>query len=178
MPMASSPRPHNLGSHVPAWQAQGGCFADAAGLAALTALLGSVALWLEAGAVGAPFWWIAGGLAAGGSALLWRLPAAPRTPRGWLMSAAASVWLAVLFFGANRALDALNGPRASPIDTGGTLGGFELWYALCPGLTAMALAGWVRSLCGDSTKCKHCAAPAGLAREALRLTLDPRSGLR
>lgn len=122
-------------------------FADGAGAAALATLLTLVAQMLPAGSMAPGTWVLACTLAAACSAFLWRSRFGPSQPRGWLQLAGTSVLLAAIFFGANGALDALNGPRPSPLDSGGSLGGFELCYALCPGLTSIALAGWVRSLC-------------------------------
>ena len=126
--------------------------ADLVGAAVLVALLGGVAQALPSGTMSPAFWagsWAIATLVA----VLLALPAiGPVRSRDWLWLAGGSVWFAAIFFGANRGLDALHGPRPSPLDTGGSLGGFELWYALCPGLTSIALAGWVRSLLRRSNR--------------------------
>lgn len=120
--------------------------ADLVGAGVLVALLGGVAQALPSGSMSPAFWVGSWAVAALAAALLAVPAIGPDRPRGWLWLTGASVWFAAIFFGANRGLDALHGPRPSPLETGGSLGGFELWYALCPGLTSIALAGWVRSL--------------------------------
>lgn len=121
--------------------------ANAVGSGVLVALLALVFHALPAGSMSAAFGAGTCATAALGSLLLWSPRIGPTRPGGWLGLAGASVLFAAIFFGANGALDALNGPRPSPLDSGGSLGGFELWYALCPGLTSVAAAGWARSLC-------------------------------
>jgi hypothetical protein len=67
-----------------------------------------------------------------------------RTPRlepgGWLYLAACSALLAVGFFGANVALDALHGADRPKANVADSLGGLQLWFVLFPGLTSSALA--------------------------------------
>ena len=120
--------------------------ADAVGFGVLAALLAAVFGALPAGSMSTAGWTGAFATAALASLLLRSPRIGPTRPRGWLGLAGASMLFAAIFFGANGALDALNGPRPSPLDSGGSLGGFELCYALCPGLTSVALAGWARSL--------------------------------
>ena len=64
----------------------------------------------------------------------------------WLYVAACSALLAVAFFGANLALDALHGVGRPKVDVAASLGGLELWFVLCPGVTSVALAGAAASL--------------------------------
>jgi hypothetical protein len=60
--------------------------------------------------------------------------------KSWLVRAAYSVLLALLFYGANRAQDILYGPERLKSNLPGWLGGLELWWILCPGIASIALA--------------------------------------
>jgi hypothetical protein len=100
----------------------------------LVALLGSVGV--EPGA-----WWALYGACTALSLIaMWRQ--APKlAPVEWLYLAACSALLAVGFFGANFALDALHGADRPKANVADSLGGLQLWFVLFPGLTSSALAG-------------------------------------
>jgi hypothetical protein len=70
----------------------------------------------------------------------------PLAPRTWLYFATCSVLLAAFFFGANLGLDALHGAERPKANVAATLGGLELWFVLCPGVTSVALAAWAVGL--------------------------------
>ena len=72
--------------------------------------------------------------------------AAGRAPvTAWLAGGMHALWLAALFFGADGALDALNGPLRSKARVAEALGGLEVWFFFCPGMVAVALGGAVHS---------------------------------
>ena len=70
------------------------------------------------------------------------------SPRRWATVALYCALLALIFFGANGALDALNGAHRAKAAVAESLGGLELWFALCPGAVSVALGGavqaWIR----------------------------------
>lgn len=124
---------------------RGGARAAWAGLAALTVCYGAGAALLHAAAVSAAAW---AALYAAGVIALLALPysRAGRVPaRRWLTAAGLTVLLAGIFFGADGALDALNGARRAKTQVAAHLGGLELWFVLCPGAASVALAAAVRA---------------------------------
>ncbi len=74
------------------------------------------------------------------------------SPGAWLLFALNSALLAALFWGANMALDLVNGAHRPKADWAAQLGGLELWFALCPGVLSVAIAGCVRSAQTNLTK--------------------------
>lgn len=122
----------------------------AAGVFAMTLLYGAgLAVW-SAQAV-APAAWVGLYLVCLVAALpLWVKLAF--TPQRWATVALYCTLLALIFFGANGALDALNGAHRAKAAVAESLGGLELWFVLCPGAVSVALGGavqaWVRQLRG------------------------------
>jgi hypothetical protein len=80
------------------------------------------------------------------AALLMHPRVGPRRWQGWLALAGFSVLLSAMFWAANQGLDLIKPPGSRRHDAMTTLAGLESWTLLCPGLTAVALAGLVRSL--------------------------------
>jgi len=114
---------------------------DAVGLGAFSALYGAGVAALPAAHVH-PASWTALFMACLVAAVpLWR-----RWPQAGLSIAGYSLLLAGIFLGANRGLDALNGPDRATLDVARSLGGLELWFVLCPGVSALGLGGWLRAL--------------------------------
>jgi hypothetical protein len=66
--------------------------------------------------------------------------AGPTATLTWLVRAAQSVALALLFYGANAGRDVLFGLERLKAETPAWLGGLELWWILCPGAASIALA--------------------------------------
>jgi hypothetical protein len=120
--------------------------ADAVGLAALAASLAIAASIVPPGPMTALHWTVAALAAAALSLVLWHHRSGPRSLGGWLWLLGLSVLLAGIFWGANVGLDLIKPPGSRRHDAASTLGGIELWALFCPGLTAVALAGLVRSL--------------------------------
>ncbi len=73
-------------------------------------------------------------------------------PGSWLLFALNVVLLAALFWGANTALDLINGPHRPKVDWAAQLGGLELWFVLFPGVWSIAMTGCARSLQAKLTK--------------------------
>jgi hypothetical protein len=120
--------------------------ANAAGFAILTLTYWLVVRLTAAGAVELPAWTALYIVCAAVAATLWCGPAAGWPRRRWLKVAFYCPFLALIFYGANGALDALHGEhrlRARPEEA---FGGLELWHMLFPGATAVAVAGWFRTL--------------------------------
>ncbi len=78
--------------------------------------------------------------------LLWQGPAGRAPARVWLEWVVYAPLLAALFFGADGALDALNGPLRAKAGVAESLGGLDIWFVFCPGVVAVALGGAVHSL--------------------------------
>ncbi len=74
------------------------------------------------------------------------------SPGAWLLFAVNSVMLAALFWGANMALDLINGPHRPTVDWAAHLGGLELWFALCPGVLSVGISGCALSLQANLTR--------------------------
>ena len=65
----------------------------------------------------------------------------------WFAVSLHAAWLAAIFYGADGALAALNGPHRVASTWVEQIGGLELWFVLCPGVVSLALAvGFVRML--------------------------------
>ena len=94
-------------------------------------------------------------------------------PGSWLLFALNAALLAALFWGANAALDLLNGPYRPKNDWTARLGGLELWFALFPGVWSIAMAGCVRSL--QAKLSKQPASPQPQTAHPLATTPHPLS---
>ena len=113
---------------------------------------------LEAARVSLFAWLILYGVCVACAFTLWaRLPARFGA-QFWLLAAFYSVLFASIFFGANGALDALNGPNRAKAHVSEQLGGLELWFALCPGAFAVCVASCLRSLLLAARAKKRCSA--------------------
>ena len=77
---------------------------------------------------------------AGGLLLTSRKSRDSRSPIAWLVYAMYSVLFALIFYGANEALDVLYGAGRAKSDVASHIGGLELWWILCPGLFSVAVA--------------------------------------
>ncbi len=62
------------------------------------------------------------------------------SPGAWLYGAFCALLVAAFFFGANIGLDALHGANRPKAHVAASLGGLELWFVLCPGLSSFAIA--------------------------------------
>ena len=67
-------------------------------------------------------------------------------PSAWLLFSVNSVLVAVLFWGANAGLDLIGNTNRQHAEWPAYFGGLELWFALCPGVFSVAIAGYARSL--------------------------------
>jgi hypothetical protein len=65
--------------------------------------------------------------------------------RKWFIVLFYSLFLAMFFYGANIGLDVLYGANRRKADVARYLGGLEIWFFLCPGVTAFAVAGLLQS---------------------------------
>jgi hypothetical protein len=118
--------------------------ADGAGLAALGAgyWLGVAAV--PAGTVRPGAWAALFALCCAAAVPLWRSRWAPRDVTGWGLLALRCALGAAVLFGADFAGDALHGSGRAKADVAHSLGGLQLGFVLCPGATALALAGALR----------------------------------
>ena len=78
------------------------------------------------------------------TSLLWSNRRHVADARAWLAIAFYALLLAAMFFGADGALDALHGAQRAKARVADRLGGLELWFVLCPGVVAIALASAAR----------------------------------
>ena len=65
--------------------------------------------------------------------------------RTWLAVVFYSLFFAGIFYGANLGLDVLHGANRPKAEVARYLGGVEIWFFLCPGVSAFALAGLVQA---------------------------------
>jgi len=68
------------------------------------------------------------------------------SPYQWLAAVFYSLFFAVLFYSANVGLDVLHGANRPKAEVAQHLGGLEVWFFLCPGVFAFAIAGLARVL--------------------------------
>lgn len=124
----------------------------------------AIGLGLIAVELTALFWWlvpddgtraiagiIAYGVLAGVALSMWHGKRAERFSDGhdWVSLFAGSVLVGALFFGVDMIVGSLNHPGISPFIAGTKAGspfGFMFTIFVCPGLTMVAVAGFVRSL--------------------------------
>ena len=64
----------------------------------------------------------------------------------WLAAAFYSVFFAMMFYGLNEGLDILHGANRPKAQLVQHLGGLEIWFFLCPGVSVFAIANAVRAL--------------------------------
>lgn len=77
---------------------------------------------------------------------MWTGFAAQWSARRWALLAFYAAFLAMYIFSANMGLDVLYGVRRRRSYPEDYLGGIELWFALFPGLFAVAMGGLARTL--------------------------------
>jgi len=65
--------------------------------------------------------------------------------RKWFIVLFYALFLALVFYGANIGLDVLHGANRRKADVARYLGGLEIWFFLCPGVAAFAVAGLLQA---------------------------------
>ena len=120
--------------------------ANAIGLSALTVLFWSGVAVLSPAAISTIAWASLYGLCVVVSITLWSYGPGRAKSRDWLWAAVYAVLLATFCYGVNSGLDVLYGVHRHRAHPEELLGGLELWFILCPGVVAIAMAGATRSL--------------------------------
>ena len=80
--------------------------------------------------------------------LSWYSEKSPTAAKGWGKLALGSIVVGTLFFGCDIGIGMINNQGVSPLEAGAHAGspfGFGLTLLVCPGITAVAVAGFVRA---------------------------------
>ena len=88
-------------------------------------------------------------IAAAATMLLWRSEESPKTAMGWVLLAAGSFLIGLVFFGIDVLLGHLQRPSMPWLEAGTQVGGpagFGLTLIACPGMTVIVVAGAARAL--------------------------------
>ena len=131
--------------------------AKAAGLGILTLCFALGATAMSTAAVSLRAWLVLYALCVAVAAVIWA--ARPELARAttWLVAASYAALFAAIFYGANLALDALQGPHRNDGSVAHHLEGLELWFVLCPGMVSVAWGSWLHTVMRG--RCRAAKAP-------------------
>lgn len=120
------------------------CLADIAGVGVLGVLVAIAALFVSESILPKILWLFLFVIISIIGLWLWAARQSPETPMGWLFVAAVSIVAAGVWYGISRLLSVLLfSGHAQSLSENVDL---SISFMICPGLTGIAIAGWVRAL--------------------------------
>jgi len=123
--------------------------ADAIGLFVLAGLFVMTLLVTPAPSMPSLLWFFVYVVLAVTALYCWRNKKSPQTPSGWLILALGSVIIGAVYFAIDMILGRYQHPGVSGVEAATRVGGmfgFVMTIAICPGLTMIALSGFVGCL--------------------------------